>query len=66
MAHQHTPRFLKIVDEARKRVRETNVDDVKQRLDRGEKFLLVDVRGRAYLVTCAMPDGRWQVEAIYD
>ncbi|HZQ25004.1 MAG TPA: rhodanese-like domain-containing protein [Terriglobales bacterium] len=44
MAHQHTPRFLKIVDEARKRVRETNVDDVKQRLDRGEKFLLVDVR----------------------
>jgi protein ImuB len=27
---------------------------------------LVDVRGRAYLVTCAMPDGRWQVEAIYD
>jgi protein ImuB len=27
---------------------------------------LVDVRGRAYLVTCAMPDGHWQVEAIYD
>jgi protein ImuB len=27
---------------------------------------LVDVRGRAYLVTCAMPAGQWQVEAIYD
>lgn len=27
---------------------------------------LVDVRGRAYLVTCAMPEGQWQVEAIYD
>jgi protein ImuB len=27
---------------------------------------LVDVRGRAYLVTCSMPDGQWQVEAIYD
>lgn len=26
----------------------------------------VDVRGRAYLVTCSMPDARWQVEAIYD
>ncbi|HJQ42960.1 MAG TPA: hypothetical protein VJ831_07745, partial [Jatrophihabitantaceae bacterium] len=26
----------------------------------------VDVRGRAYLVTCSVPDGRWQVEAIYD
>jgi rhodanese-related sulfurtransferase len=44
MAHQHPPRFLKIVDDAKKRVRETNVDAVKNRLDRGDKFLLVDVR----------------------
>jgi len=41
---QHSPRFLKIVDDARKRVRETNVDEVKARLDRGEKFVLIDVR----------------------
>lgn len=44
MAHQHPPRFLKIVDDAKSRVRETNVDEVKQRMDRGDKFLLVDVR----------------------
>ena len=44
MAHQHPPRFLKIVDDARSRVRETNVDEVKKRLDHGDKFLLVDVR----------------------
>jgi rhodanese-related sulfurtransferase len=44
MAHQHPPRFLKIVDDARTRIRETNVDTIKTRLDRGEKFLLVDVR----------------------
>jgi rhodanese-related sulfurtransferase len=44
MAHQHPPRFLKIVDDAKTRVRETNVDAVKKRMDRGEKFLLVDVR----------------------
>ena len=44
MAHQHPPRFLKIVDDAKKRIRETTVDDVKGKLDRGEKFLLVDVR----------------------
>jgi len=44
MAHQHPPRFLKIVDDAKSRVRETNVDAVKSRMDRGEKFLLVDVR----------------------
>lgn len=44
MAHQHPPRFLKIVDDAKQRVRETTVDVVKKRLDRGEKFVLVDVR----------------------
>jgi rhodanese-related sulfurtransferase len=44
MAHQHPPRFLKIVDDAKKRVRETNVEEVKKKLDRGEKFVLVDVR----------------------
>ena len=44
MAHQHPARFLKIVEDAKQRVRETNVDEVKARLDRGEKFVLVDVR----------------------
>jgi rhodanese-related sulfurtransferase len=44
MAHQHPPRFLKIVDDAKKRVRETNVDAVKTRMDRGDKFVLIDVR----------------------
>jgi rhodanese-related sulfurtransferase len=44
MAHQHSPRFLKIVDDARKRIREVTIDDVKAKLDRGEKFLLIDVR----------------------
>jgi rhodanese-related sulfurtransferase len=40
----HPPRFLKIVDDARSRIKETNVDAVKRKLDHGEKFLLVDVR----------------------
>src|SRR5208282_1224674 len=44
MAHQHPARFLKIVDDAKQRVRETTVDEVKARLDRGDKFVLVDVR----------------------
>lgn len=44
MAHQHPPRFLKIVDDARSRIRETNVEEVKKRMDRGDNFLLVDVR----------------------
>jgi rhodanese-related sulfurtransferase len=44
MAHQHSPGFLKIVEDAKKRIRETTIDDVKAKLDRGEKFLLIDVR----------------------
>jgi len=44
MAHQHPPRFLKIVDDAKTRIHETTVDAVKARLDRGDKFLLIDVR----------------------
>lgn len=44
MAHQHSPRFLKIVEDAKERVREKTVDDVKAMLDRGDKFTLVDVR----------------------
>jgi rhodanese-related sulfurtransferase len=44
MAHNHPPRFLKIVDDARSRVRETTVDELKARLDRKDKFVLVDVR----------------------
>ena len=44
MAHQHSPRFLKIVEDTRKRIREVTLDEVKAKLDRKEKFLLIDVR----------------------
>jgi rhodanese-related sulfurtransferase len=44
MAHQHSARFLKIVEDAKQRVREISIDDVKARLDRDENFLLIDVR----------------------
>lgn len=41
---QHSPQFLKLVQDAKQRVKETNVPDVKRRMDSGEKMLLVDVR----------------------
>jgi rhodanese-related sulfurtransferase len=41
---QHSPRFLQLVGQVRKHVKETSVVEVKARLDRGEKFLLIDVR----------------------
>jgi rhodanese-related sulfurtransferase len=44
MAAAHAPRFLQLVQDAKSRVRETTVDEVKARLDRGEKPTLIDVR----------------------
>lgn len=41
---KHTPRFIAIVEDARKRVRETTVQDIRRRQEKGESFLLVDVR----------------------
>ncbi|MGB7434578.1 MAG: rhodanese-like domain-containing protein [Candidatus Acidiferrum sp.] len=40
----HAPKFLALVNDAKKRVKETNVAEVKRRMDSGEKFTVVDVR----------------------
>ena len=40
MAKDHSPRFLKIVEDAKSRVCELTVDDVKAKLDRGDEFYL--------------------------
>ena len=44
MSKTHAPRFLRIVNDARSRVKETTVDAIKTRLDRGDSFTLIDVR----------------------
>lgn len=44
MAKNHAPRFLQIVDEARRHITECTVQDVAARRDRGELFQLIDVR----------------------
>lgn len=46
---KHAAAFLKLVEDAKKRIRETNVPEVKKKLDAGQKFYLVDVR----------EDGEW-------
>src|SRR5271169_3235574 len=45
----HSPRFLALVDETKKKVREISVAEVRARLERGDRFELVDVR----------EDGEW-------
>ncbi len=40
----HATGFLKIVNDAKSRIKEWNVHEIKKRLDAGEKMVLVDVR----------------------
>jgi len=40
----HAARFLALVNDTKKRIKETNVADMKGRMDAGEKIVLVDVR----------------------
>lgn len=40
----HSPAFLKIVDDAKSRVKQTDVPTVLARVKKGEKLLLVDTR----------------------
>jgi rhodanese-related sulfurtransferase len=41
---KHSPEFLKLVESAKTRVRETDIHEVKRRLEAGERFYLIDVR----------------------
>ncbi|MEM1043914.1 MAG: rhodanese-like domain-containing protein [Bacteroidota bacterium] len=41
---KHAPRFVRLVDDARARITETDVSTVAARLERGDDFVLVDVR----------------------
>ena len=41
---KHSPAFLKLVEDSKTRIRETDIREVKRRLDAGDKLHLVDVR----------------------
>ena len=41
---KHSPRFLRVAEEAKRSVRECTVQQVHQRMEAGEDFALIDVR----------------------
>ena len=41
---KHSPGFLRLVDDAKRRIRQVSIEDVRQRLDSGKDFHLLDVR----------------------
>jgi len=55
MAKQHSPRFLQIVTDAKSRVQECTVQDVKAKMDQGETFTLVDVREESEFAKGRLP-----------
>ena len=55
---KHGPGFVKIVDEARRQVRECTVSDVKARLDKGERMFLIDVREESEVAGGRIPTAR--------
>ncbi len=52
---RHTPGFLKFVEDAKTRIQETDIDEVKRQLDAREKFHLVDVREESEWVRGHLP-----------
>ena len=52
---KHTPRFLEIVNDARSRIRECTVSDVKTNLDRNENFHVIDVREESEFAAGHLP-----------
>ncbi len=58
MAKNHSPQFLRVVDDARTRIRECTVQDVKDRLSRGESLRLVDVREESEFAAGHLPGAR--------
>lgn len=46
---KHSPEFLKLVNQAKAKIRELTVEDVRKKIERGDKFHFIDVR----------EDGEW-------
>jgi len=55
MASQHDSRFIELVNDAKSRVMECEVADVKARIDAGESFHLVDVREESEFAKGRLP-----------
>ena len=63
---QHATGFLKLVNDAKTRVRECNVQDVKKRMDAEEKFYLVDTREESEWARGHLPGAVWLGKGIIE
>ncbi len=52
---KHASEFLRLVNDAKSRITECTIADIKPRLDAGEKFFLVDVREESEFAAGHLP-----------
>ena len=55
---KHSPAFLALVNDAKTRIREVTVDQVKDMLDRGTRFELIDTREESEFARGRLPRAR--------
>lgn len=63
---QHSPRFLQLVESVKTGIRECTITDVQERLHRGERFLLLDVREESEFAAGHLPTARWLGKGILE
>ncbi len=63
---KHSPGFLRIVDDAKRRIREVSVADVKAMLDSGKRFHLIDVREESEWANGYLPGARHLCKGIIE
>jgi len=66
MAKHHSPQFLALVEDAKRRVRETSATELKQRLDDGGSFHLIDVREAEEWAAGHLPQARHLCKGILE
>jgi rhodanese-related sulfurtransferase len=52
-------RFMRLVEDARSRIRETTVAEIHQRIQAGERFFLIDVREEGEWARGHIPGANW-------
>lgn len=63
---KHAPGFLAIVNDAKSRIKQTTVADVKRRMDAGEQFHLVDTREESEWARGHIVGARWLGKGIIE
>jgi len=63
---KHSPRFVQIVDAVRVNIRECSINDVHERIQRGETFRLLDVREESEYAAGHLPGATWLGKGIIE